>query len=94
MTLASEDPAIDSGLKAVSLLKGHSLFARNTAHAASLKESIMLRNDYGHASATARSESWGVVDVQVDITGLAIIRPHRSSPDRVRQCAPKVSGEH
>ena len=44
----------------------------------------MLCNDYGHASAPARSESWGVVDVQVDFTGLAIIRPHSSSPDRVR----------
>ena len=53
----------------------------------------MLCNDYRHASAPARSESWGVDDVQVDFTGLAIIRPHRSSPDRVvRQCTPKVSG--
>ena len=52
----------------------------------------MLCNDYRHASAPARSESWGVVDVQVDFTGLAIIRPHRSSPDRVRQRTPKVSG--
>ena len=32
---------------------------------------------------------WEVVDVQVDFTGLAIIR---SSPDRVRQCTPKDSG--
>ena len=30
--------------------------------------------------------------MQVDFTGLAIIRPHRSSSDRVRQCTPKVSG--
>ena len=52
----------------------------------------MLCNDYRHASAHARSESWVVVDVQVDFTRLAIIRPHRSSPDRVRQCTPKVSG--
>ena len=27
----------------------------------------------------------GVVDVQVDFTGLAIMRPHRFSPDRVPQ---------
>ena len=33
-----------------------------------------------------------MVDVQVDFTGLAIIRPHRSSPDRLQQCTPKVSG--
>ena len=52
----------------------------------------MLCNDYRHVSAPARSESWGVVDVQVDFTGLAIIRPHRYSPDRVRQCTPKASG--
>ena len=52
----------------------------------------MLCNDDRHASAPARSESWGVVDEQVDFTGLAIIRPHRSSPDRVPQCTPKVSG--
>ena len=45
----------------------------------------MLRNDYRHASPPARSESWGVVDVQVDFTGLAIIRPHRSSQNRVHQ---------
>ena len=51
----------------------------------------MLCNDYRHASAPARSESWGGVYVQVDFTGLAIIRPHRSSPNRVRQCTPKVS---
>ena len=38
-----------------------------------------------------RSDSWGEVDVQVDFTGLAIIRPHRTLPDRVRQCTPKVS---
>ena len=30
--------------------------------------------------------------MQFDITGLAIIRPHRSSPDRVRQRTPKVGG--
>ena len=30
--------------------------------------------------------------MQADFTGLAIVRPHRSSPDRVRQCTPKVSG--
>ena len=85
--MASEDPAIDSGLKAVSLLKSHSLFARNTAPAVGFEGSILLCN-----RAPARSENWGVVDVQVDSTGLAIIRPHRSSPDKVRQCTPKVSG--
>ena len=69
--LASEDPAIDSGLKAVSLLVAH-----HTALAASFEGSILLCNDYRHASPPARSESWGVVDVQVDFTGLAIIRPH------------------
>ena len=30
--------------------------------------------------------------MQVDFTWLAIIGPHRSSPDRVRQCTPKASG--
>ena len=43
-----------------------------------------------HASAPARSESWGVVDVQVDFTGL-VRRPHHSSRGRVQQCTPKVS---
>ena len=47
----------------------------------------MLCNDYRHASAPARSKS-----VQVDFTGLAIIRPHRSLRHRVRQCTPEVSG--
>ena len=51
----------------------------------------MLCNDYRHASPPARSESWGVVDVQDDFTGLAIIRPHRSSQDRVRQRTPPCS---
>ena len=88
LNLASEDPAIDSGLKAVSLLEWHSLLAHHTAPAASFEGSILLCNDYRNASAPARSESWGVVDVQVDFTGLAIIRPHRSSQDRVRQCTP------
>ena len=92
LTMASEDPAIDSELKAVSLRQSHSIFAHNTAPAASFEGSIMLCNDYRHASAPARSESWGVDEVHVDFTGLAIIRPHRSSPDRVRQCTPKVSG--
>ena len=31
MNLASEDPAVDSGLKAVSLLERHSLLAHHTA---------------------------------------------------------------
>ena len=43
------------------------------------KLSIVLCNDYRHASPPARSKSWGVVDVPVDFTGLAIICPHRSS---------------
>ena len=73
---ASEDPATDSGLKAVSLLKQHSLLAPNTPLAASSEGSILLCNVERHASAPARSESWGVVDVQVDFTGLAR-RPHR-----------------
>ena len=78
--LASEDPAVDLGLKAVSLLERHSLLARNTP-AASLKGSILLFNDYRHASPPARSESRGVVDVQGDFTGLAIyarIAPHKT----------------
>ena len=64
----------------------------------------MLCNDYRHASPPARSESWGMVDVQVDFTGLVIIRPHRSSQDRVpaypvgQQCTDqsrsKVGAEH
>ena len=80
LNLASEDPAIDSGLKAVSLLERHSLLAYNITPAACVEGSALLCNDYRHASAPARSESWGVVDVQVDFTGLAIIRPHHSSP--------------
>ena len=77
---ASEDPATDSGLKAVSLLKQHSL-ARNTPLAASSEGSILLCSVERHASAPARSESWGVVDVQVDFTGLvfdARIDPHEA----------------
>ena len=54
---ASEDPAADSGLKAVSLLKQHSLLARNTSLAASSEGSILLCNVERHASAPARSES-------------------------------------
>ena len=71
-----------------------SLFAHNNTPAASFEGSILLCNDYRHhASAPARSESWGVVvDVQVDFTGLAIIRPHRSLPDMALQYTPKVSG--
>ena len=41
----------------------------------------MLCNDYRHASPPACSESRGVVDVQVDFTGLAIyarIAPHKT----------------
>ena len=77
MKLASEDPAVDSGLKAVSLLKRHSLLIP----AVSVEESILLCNDYWHALLPARSESRGVVDVQVDFTGLAIyarIAPHKT----------------
>ena len=33
-----------------------------------------------------------LVDVQVDFTGLASIRPHRSLSDRRRECTLKVSG--
>ena len=50
----------------------------------------MLCNVERHASAHSRSESWGVVDAQVDFTGL-VRRPHRSSRDRVQQCTPTVS---
>ena len=88
--MASQDPAVDSGLKAVSLLKRHSM-ACNITPAASLEGSILPCNDYRHASPPARTESRGVVDVQVDFTGLAFIRPHRSSQDRVRRRTPQVS---
>ena len=87
---ASEDPAADSGLKAVSLLKRHSHLARNIPLAASYEGSISLCNVERYGSASARSESWGVVDVQVDFTGL-VRRPHRSSRGRVQLCTPKVS---
>ena len=87
---ASEVPAADSGLEAVSLLKQHSLLARNTPLAASSAGSILLCNVESHASTPARSESWGVVDVLVEFTGL-VRRPHRSSRGRVQQCTPKVS---
>ena len=93
MNLASEDPAVDSGLKAVSLLKRHSLLACNTTPAASLEGSILLCNDYRHASPPARSESRGVVDLQVDFTGLAIyarIAPHKTGYNGV----PQRSAEH
>ena len=86
---AYEDPAADSGLKAVSLLKQYSLL-RNTPLAASSEGSILLYIIETHASAFARSESWGVVDVQVDFTGLGR-RAHRSSWDKVQQYTPKVS---
>ena len=70
--LPSEDPAVDSGLIAVSFLndivKRHSLLACNITPAASLEGSILLCNNYRHASLPARSESRGVVDVQVDFT--------------------------
>ena len=59
-----------------------SLLAHRTAPAASFEGSILLCNDYyRHASAPARSESWGVDDVQVDFTGLASyarIAPHKT----------------
>ena len=93
MKLASEDPADDSGLRAVSLLKGHSILACNITPAASLDGSILLWNDYRHASPPARSESRGVVDVQVDFTGLAIyarIAPHKTGYAGV----PHRSAEH
>ena len=51
----------------------------------------MLCNVYRHASTPLHNESGGVVDVHVNITGLAIIRLYRSSPDGVRQFIPKVS---
>ena len=54
LKLTYEDPAIDSGLKAVALLKWHSLFARNTAPAANFEGSILLCNEYRHAAASAR----------------------------------------
>ena len=73
---APEDSVADSRLKAVSLLKQHSLLARNTPLAASSEGSILLCNVEKHASAPVRFESWGVVDVQVDFTGLGR-RPHR-----------------
>ena len=38
--MASEDPAADSGLKAVSLLERHSLLAYNIAPAASLEAGL------------------------------------------------------
>ena len=74
LQLASEDPAVNSGMKTVSLLKRHSILACNITPVASLERSILLCNDYSHASPPARSESRGVVDVQVDFTGLAVIR--------------------
>ena len=49
--------------------------------AASFEGSTLLCNDYRHASPPARSESWGVVDVQADFAGLAInarIAPHKT----------------
>ena len=69
LNLASEDPTIDSALKVASLLERRNLIARNITPAASFEGSNSLCNDYRHASASARSESWGVVDVQVDSLG-------------------------
>ena len=86
---APEDPAEHSGLKAVSLLKQDSLLAHNTPLAASSEGSILPCNVERHASAPARSESWGVVDVQVDFTGI-VLRAHRSSRGRIQQCTPMI----
>ena len=90
---ASEDPAVDSGLKAVSLFKRHGLLAYNITPPASLEGSILLCNDYRHASPPAHSESRGVVDVQVDFTGIAIyarIAPYKTGYAGV----PHRSAEH
>ena len=81
LKLASEHPALDSGLKAAFLLERHSILACDITSAASLEGSILLCKDYRHASPPARSESRGVVDVEVDFTGLAIfagIAPHKT----------------
>ena len=75
LNLAYEDSAVDSGQKAVFLFKR-------------LEGSILLFNDYRHASPPARSKKGVLIDVQVDFTGLSIIRLHRSSQDRVRQLTP------
>ena len=78
LKLASKDPAVDSGLEAVSLLERRNTLTRNITPAASLEGSILLVRQ---TSPPARSESRGVVDVQVDFTGLAIytrIAPHKA----------------
>ena len=53
----------------------------------------MLRNDYSRASPSSRPERRGVVDVQVDFTGLAIyarVAPHKTGYAGV----PHWSAEH
>ena len=46
LNMASEDPTVESRLKAVSLLIRHSILACNTTPAAGLEGSILLCNDY------------------------------------------------
>ena len=51
----------------------------------------MLCNDERYASAPARSESWGVVDVQVDFTVPAVYPKGQPSADQSRS---KVGADH
>ena len=55
-----------------------------------LEGSVLLCNDYRLASATARSESWGEVDVQVD--SYARIIPHRKDTAVYSESPGSLSG--
>ena len=71
--MASGDPAVDSGLKAVSLLKRHSLLACNTTPAASIEGSILLCNDYRHASPPARFRDEHVLATSHSVAAINLI---------------------
>ena len=59
--MASEYPGIVSGLNSASILEQPSLLVRNIPPEATFGRSILLYNDYWHASPPARSESRGVI---------------------------------
>ena len=82
LNLASEDFAIDSGLKAVSLLERHSLPAHHTAQAASFVGSILLCNDYRHLHRhprAPRAGEWSMCKlISLGQQSYARIAPHKT----------------
>ena len=66
LSIAFEDPAIDSGLKAVSRLEWHSLLAPIIAPAASFEGSFLLCNDYMHTHRhprAPRAGEWSICEL-------------------------------